>query len=148
MAYSKGINDYLNHYVLLADGKAALVIAAEVGLLAVLLGTDIQLDPLFRVLAAGAAALSLSLAGWVVLPRTPSSGIGVIFWGDIRAYGSVDSYQDAVASKSDPDWEKAYAAQNFHVSGVLIEKNRFVRLSLLAFFAAKLLAILSIVGAP
>lgn len=146
MSFGKGVNDYLNHYVVVADGKAALIMASEVGLLAVMLASDIEMDPNFRVISSVLAVISIGLAAFVVLPRTPSSGVGLIFWADIHAYRDVETYYSAVRSMSEGDIERAYAAQNFHVSGVLLQKNRFVRLSLAVFFLSKLAAIIALRG--
>ena len=75
-------------------------------------------------------ALGAGLGAFVILPRMPHGGNGVIFWEDIRTYPTVVAYQEKLRSLSDQDVEDSYAYQNFYVSRVLHEKHRYLRLAI------------------
>lgn len=78
----KGINDYLNHYVLVADGKAAVLAAGSLVLVGMALSSEAKdAEPVLRLLGTLLAGVSAVLAGAVLFPRTPHSGNGHVFWG-------------------------------------------------------------------
>ena len=92
----KGINDYLNHYVLVADGKAAALAAGSLVLVGLALSSEAKdAEPILRLIGTILAGLSAVLAATVLYPRTPHSGSGHIFWADIRSFDSAESYWKA-----------------------------------------------------
>lgn len=124
----KGINDYLNHYVLVADGKAAALAAGSLVLLGLTLSSDAKdAEPILRLIGAILAGLSAVLAGTVLYPRTPHSGNGHIFWADIRSFDSAESYWKSLSQLNEGAIGREYARQNFFVSDVLLRKNAMVR---------------------
>jgi Family of unknown function (DUF5706) len=124
----KGINDYLNHYVLIADGKAAALAAGSLVLLGLSLGADVKnVEPVLRLIGTTLAGLAAVLAGLVFYPRTPHSGSGHIFWADIRAFPSAESYWESLIKLDDEAIGREYANQNYFVSSVLLKKNAMVR---------------------
>lgn len=124
----KGINDYLNHYVLVADGKAAALAAGSLVLVGLALSSEAgSSEPILRLMGTILAGLSTMLAGTVLYPRTPHSGNGHIFWADIRSFDSAESYWKSLNQLDDEAVGREYARQNYFVSEVLLKKNVMVR---------------------
>lgn len=124
----KGINDYLNHYVLVADGKAAAIAAASLVLVGLSLSSEARdAEPILRLIGTILSGLSVLLAGAVMYPRTPHSGNGHIFWADIRSFDSAESYWKSLRQLDDDEVGREYARQNYFVSQVLLQKNAMVR---------------------
>lgn len=124
----KGINDYLNHYVLVADGKAAALAAGSLVLVGLALSSEANnAEPILRLIGTILAGLSAVLAGTVLYPRTPHSGNGHIFWADIRSFDSAESYWKSLHQLDDNAVGREYARQNYFVSEVLLKKNAMVR---------------------
>lgn len=144
--FGYGVNEYLNHYVAVADAKAAgfLAAALTVGAAAV------RLQPT-GVLSAGLYWLSLALLAAAVVtsavaifPRLPlTSSKGLIFFEEIRAWPDTAAYQRALAEATPQDLEFEYAAQNRAVSGVLHEKHIWVRRSVWLFVAGTAVAVMT-----
>jgi len=133
----KGINDYLNHYVLVADGKAAALAAGSLVLVGLALGSEAKdAEPIFRLLGTVLASLSAVLAGSVLFPRTPHSGNGHIFWADIRSFDSADAYWKSLRELDDEAVGREYARQNYFVSQVLLRKNAMVRRTIIVLSLA------------
>lgn len=135
----KGINDYLNHYVLVADGKAAALAASSLVLMGLALGSDAsQAEPVLLLFGTILAGLSAVLAGSVLYPRTPHSGNGHIFWADIRTFESAEAYWKSLRQLNDDAVGREYARQNFFVSAVLLKKNAMVRRTIIVMGMASL----------
>jgi hypothetical protein len=133
----KGINDYLNHYVLVADGKAAAIAAGSLVLVGLSLSSEAKdAEPLLRLLGALLAGLSTVLAGAVLYPRTPHSGNGHIFWADIRSFDSAEAYWQSLRELDQNALGREYARQNFFISHVLLEKNAMIRRAIIVLGAA------------
>lgn len=131
----KSINDYLNHYVLVADGKAAAIAAASL----VLIGFAIDIakaEPTLKLIGILIGAAAAIAAGFVLYPRTPHSGNGHLFWADIRSFESASAYWTSLRGLNDESIGLEYARQNYLVSGVLIRKNAHVRRAIWLFVAA------------
>lgn len=132
--FGKGVNDYLNHYVTVADAKAGAVLAANLAVAAALVDNQPVADPFFHYRAAlailGASSLLCVVA---VFPRLPSGGDGSIFWEDIRKRGSLAAYGSRVRSLDEEDVEREYASQNWFVSSLLHRKFRYVQWAIITF---------------
>ena len=130
----KGINDYLNHYVLVADGKAAAVAAGSLVLVGLAVSSEAkEAEPLLRLIGTILAGLSAVLAGTVLYPRTPHSGNGHIFWADIRSFNSAEDYWKSLRELDVDAVGREYARQNYFVSQVLLKKNAMVRRTVIVF---------------
>jgi hypothetical protein len=141
--FGRGVNDYLNHYVTVADGKAAALLAADVGLAVVIAGqTTFPTSIVLRV-AMAIFAVSAVFCATVVFPRLPSGRTGLIFWEDIRRRASVSDYQRDLMEATEEIVEREYAAQNWYVSRVLHTKHRRLQLATVMFVAALLAAAIS-----
>lgn len=126
----RSINDYLNHYILVVDAKAAATAAAS------LVVVGFVVSPAAEALHApwtqigGALALLAALAAASALyPRTVRLK-GHLFWFDICSFGSPTEYWKSLASLDEDAIGLEYARQNFIVSGVLVRKTRRVQLAL------------------
>lgn len=133
----KAVNDYLNHYVLVTDGKAAAVAAGSLVLLGFVVAPEANdAVPIARLVGALLAAVAAIIAGTVLYPRTPHSGTGHMFWGDIRSFDSASSYWKSLSALNDDAIGLEYARQNFNVSDVLTRKIRGVQRAIWAFASA------------
>lgn len=134
------INTYLNHYVLVTDGKAVLTATASLVLIGLVVAPEaIDKADFWRWTAALCAAASALLAGSVIYPRTPHSGNGHLFWGDIRDFPSANDYWKSLSALSAEKISLEYARQNFNVSGVLIKKTAALQRAMWALAAASVL---------
>jgi hypothetical protein len=138
---AKDINDYLNHYVSVADAKAgalAAMAALTTAIPSLFVGDHpphlLQWVVKFSILLHIA---TLSLCGLVVYPRKPSRGDGVVFWEDIATNSSPSAYQqkffDAIQNNFGP---YEYSAQNYYISKVLSKKYWWLRRALCLYAAA------------
>lgn len=130
--FGKDINDYLNHYISMTDGKATAVATVSLAVVGLAIGAiDKSCAGFF---GAFFATLAVIAAGWCIFPKTPSSGNGHIFWSDIKNYKSATEYWKSLSALDSESIEFEYAKQNFFVSEVLIKKMTAIRISM-AFLA-------------
>jgi len=145
-SFGKGVNDYINHYITLADAKAAGFLAATLTLGAAVIKLGPGTAP-WGILSWWPAvivlAISLATDSVAIFPRLPSGRRGVIFWEDIRTRKSHTEYADEVAKLTAADIEREYAAQNYFVSNVVHRKHRAVRVGICTFLAGAMLSALS-----
>jgi hypothetical protein len=133
----QAINNYLNHYVLVTDGKAVLTATASLVLIGFVVAPEAASQaPTIRWVGGLFAAVSAVLAGTVVYPRTPHSGSGHLFWGDIQSFKSANAYWKSLSTLSSEDIGVEYARQNFNVSGILNQKIRSLQRAMWSLLAA------------
>jgi len=127
--FGEGVNQYLNHYVVVTDAKAGSIVGMAMVLLGFLLSDSSGARYHGTIGAVAlASALAACLLGLVtVFPRLPKGNQGPIFWEDIRNHGTEDAYVAAVGRLARRDGELALARQNFHVASVVHEKLVWVR---------------------
>lgn len=131
------VNGYLNQYVQLMDVKATAVAAAALVLIGLGLSDQAKsADPILRIVGVSFAGVASFYALHTVLPRTPHSGNGHIFWTDVSGFKSAEDYWKSVEKLTDEDIGREYARQNFEVSRILIRKTLHVRRAIVWFGAA------------
>jgi len=138
--FSKNVNDYYNHYVSVADAKAAAVIAISFLLFDFLIGLEKQSclqDTLFYT---GSITLFLSclFSLIAVFPRIPKEKKGLIFWENVRNFKNKEEYFEEIEKLDKKDIEKKYASQNFNLSNLLHSKHYYIRLAIISFITALL----------
>jgi hypothetical protein len=133
--FGKGVNDYLNFYITLADAKAAGFLAAGLTVGAALpkVHPATGLAICLWWLALVAIGASVAFNAYVIFPRLPSGRRGLVFWEDIRTRHDFHDFYEEVARLTDADIEKEYAAQNHVVSGVVHDKHKWVRRGIVLF---------------
>lgn len=143
--FSKGINDYYNHYVSVADAKAAAVIAISFLLfdfIISLVRTTYFQDILFYIVSI-ALALTCLFSLISVFPRNPKEKKGLIYWENVKNYKDKNEYFNDIKKLSKKDIEEKYSTQNFIISKILNRKHFFIRLAIISFiFALSVLSIL------
>ena len=147
--FGKGVNDYLNHYINVADAKAGATVAADLTL-ATLLLSNLPTGGWRLCLGWLAIALfvvSAILGGLVVFPRRPSGRNGVIFWEDIFTRQSASDYLNDLKPLDANAVEEAYATQNWYVSQVLHSKYSLMQFCIGFFIAGIVPAAISVGGA-
>ena len=142
-----GVNNYLNHYVNVADAKAAGILTADFTLSGYLV-THVPSGLL--PLASHWVALILLIASGVMAlrvlyPRTPKIGSSLIFWEDIRSREMLETYLADLRHTEEAEVERQYGAQNYLVSGVLSKKYVSVRGGMKALMGAIPFVILRII---
>lgn len=148
--FGVGVNEYFNHYIAVADAKAAGFMAAALTVAAAVLGLDVPsgIAALPMWAAVGLLAASVLAGAVAIFPRLPKSRHqGLIFWEDVRLWPTVADYQKALSRTSTQDVEFEYAAQNHTVSGVLHDKHVYVRWTIGLFLAGALMALVAYGGA-
>lgn len=140
--FGLGVNNYLNHYITVADAKAVAILTGAFAILAAtiefnanscLLSIGILITYLLNI-------LTIFFCLWTLYPRLGNSGKGLIFWESIRANTTPEEYCSKVSKLNDGLMEEEYAYQNWYVSQILKEKNGKIRTSLW-FFGFSILAI-------
>ena len=140
----KSVNDYLNHYVVVIDSKAAAIGAASLVVVGLVVAPGaIKQVGILGWLGALSAAVSVLCSGAALYPRTPHSNEGHLFWGDIIEFESASSYWESFCALSEDEIEKEYALQNYSVSGVLRRKTALVRTAMWFLGGACLLVALA-----
>lgn len=132
--FGKGVNDYLNHNVTVADAKAAGILATNFVLLGGL--SNFCYCPCTKIyyLVVGIFSIgSILLCATVLFPRLPKSEKGLIFWENIKSHSSINEYINESGQLNNSVIEEEYAKQNWHVSQVLSKKHFFIRLAIIAF---------------
>ncbi len=135
MEFSKGVNDYLNHFVTVSDAKAVAILGGDIVLLGKLSEIS-RCSPIVFVFIIITGVIILSSVIFSVLaiyPRLPQKKKGLIFWENIKQYDSSKDYSLEVLKLKPEDIENEYAKQNWLVSKVLSLKNKNVRLALITF---------------
>jgi hypothetical protein len=143
-----GVNKYLNHYVNVADAKAAGVLTVDFALGGYLMGKlpTVGWTILFHWTAVGLLIGSGIAAILTLYPRTPKVGSSLIFWDDIRSRGNMEAYFADLRSVDDMEVERQYAAQNYVVSTLLADKYQRVRQAIIGLLAAVPFAMLRLIA--
>jgi len=141
--FGKGVNDYFNHYITVADAKAGAILAANFILLGGLININFCCCIIIPYLLTGAVIISSIVFCCIVLfPRLPKAEKGLIFWENVKSYQSVNEYLTDIRQLDISKLEEEYAKQNWHVSKVLSTKNKQVRKAIISFaFSLMLLVI-------
>jgi len=136
--FGKGVTDYLNHYVSVADTKAAGVLTVDLALAGYLLTQNPAVSwslwfhwiALLLLLASGGTALV------ALYPRTPRIGSSLIFWEDVCSRATLEVYLKDLSQADEAEVERQYGAQNHIVSGILKRKYKAVRWAMSALMGA------------
>ncbi len=124
-----GVSNYLNHYVNVADAKAAGILTVDLAIGGYLLTNHpaAWLPWILYCIAVLLLTISGALALFTILPRTPRVGSSLIFWEDVRSRSSLDIYLDELKHVDEVHVERQYGAQNYIVSDILSKKYASVR---------------------
>ncbi len=141
--FSKEINGYLNSYVNMADSKAGAIVGLNTLILGLVMawGENDRGDIRIHLFTVAFFVVGAALAAFVIFPRMPRGGSGVIFWEDIRTYPTVEAYQNKLRSMDDQDVEDSYAYQNFYVSRVLHQKHFYIRWAMIVTVLGVVMAV-------
>jgi hypothetical protein len=146
--FGESINKYLNHFVNVADAKAAGLLTAALAISGYLMPNAPTM--LLPQISHWACLVLLTISGilalWALYPRTPKIGSSLIFWEDIRSRPTVDDYLNDLTQVDEIEVERQYAAQNYLVSGVLSAKYLFVRCSMWCLILAGPFLVMRLVG--
>lgn len=145
LGFGKDVNKYLNHYVNVADTKAAGTLTASLALAGYLITTrPAESWPLlFHWIALLLLLTSGTMALLTIYPRTPKIGSSVIFWEDIRSR-SLDVYLKDLGQVDEVEVERQYGAQNHLISGVLQNKYNAVQQAMRALIGSLIAVILKL----
>lgn len=131
---------YVRHYIALADTKAAVVFGLASSVIAFLFAKqayhDLLFEPVWAWRTALAYAVALLLVGgagcaaWVIAPRLPHTGEGLVFFGAVRRYSSGTAYASAIGCESEAGLALARLRHCYDVSGVCWRKYVSLRRAL------------------
>lgn len=149
--FGKDVNDYLNHYITVADAKSAALLASNFIILGALYDFDIEkykicfIKPIYFI-CCSFSLISLLMNLYVLFPRLNSEkNKGLIFWENIQNHSDLNEYLDEYKTLKEEQKEEAYAKQNYYVSKVLKDKNSILRKSIVFFSISILLSVISFV---
>lgn len=133
--FGQGINNYLNHYVTVADAKAVAIMTGAFAILAATIEFDSNscIDKIGVIITYTLNIATIFFCLWTLYPRLGNSGKGLIFWESIRANSTPEEYCQKVNKLTDELVEEEYAYQNWYVSLILKQKNGKIRTSLWLF---------------
>lgn len=134
-------HQYIRDYINLADQKATFFFTGATALLAFLYNKDVParwLRPVMQwnvldtiaFLAMAALAVGALLALFVVIPRTPGSRRGFLFWEAIAEYETGRQYSDELSLLSGPTLVQVKAEHCFDLAVVCRRKYRILRWAL------------------
>jgi len=139
--FTEFVHVYVREYIRAADQKATFFFAGSTALLAFLYRNNVSvhwLKPVMQwnildvisfvamvALAAGALAAVL-----VVIPRTPGSRRGFVFWEAIAEYGGARDYADDVQTLSAATIGQIKAEHSYDLAKVCRRKYRMLRVAL------------------
>lgn len=142
--YGKGINDYYNHYITVADAKSGAILAANFILLGALININICCCySITYLLSSLTSIISIILCVFVLYPRLTKPEKGLIFWENIKNYSSVNEYLNDVRQLDISKVEEEYAKQNWHVSKILSSKNKNIRHAIIFFVISLILLVIT-----
>ena len=141
LAFAEQVHQYIREYIKLADQKAGFFFTASTAILAFLYKVNASARWLKPVLqwnvvdtAAFVAMVALAVAAVtslvVVIPRTPGSRRGYLFWEAIAEYDSCRQYADDLACLSVPTLLQIKAEHCHDLAKVCRRKYRTLRAAL------------------
>lgn len=143
---------YVRHYISFADNKAAVVFGVTSSLTAFLFAnpavrrlvanTPCEFASVLAVTTTICLLTSAGLAGWVIVPRMKNSGEGLIFFGQVNAYGKSAAYLRAVKAADEADLTEARINHCYDLSAICWRKYLVLRASMWSGFAGVALLIL------
>jgi hypothetical protein len=127
--FSKGVNDYLNLYVTIADAKSGVVLGANVAVVGYLLANKPETccAGLINWIAIILNAMSAAVAFASLWPRLPKAGEGLVFWQHIASRKTESEYLADLHHVDQRRVEGEYGTQNYYVSKVLCTKYGILR---------------------
>lgn len=141
LRFAEETHQYIREYIRLADQKATFFFTGGTALLAFLYKANVSshwLKPImtwnvldvvaFVAMAALAVAALASML--VVIPRTPGSLRGYLFWEAIAEYESARTYADEVSQLSSASLFQIKAEHSYDLARVCRRKYRLLRLAL------------------
>jgi hypothetical protein len=139
--FSEFIHQYIREYIRAADQKATFFFAGSTALLAFLYRNNLSarwMKPIMQwnlldvvsFVAMMALAVGALTAVFVVIPRTPGSRRGFIFWEAIAEYATAREYSDEVSSLSAATMSQVTAEHCFDLARVCRRKYKVLRCAL------------------
>ncbi|HEY1125879.1 MAG TPA: Pycsar system effector family protein [Sphingobium sp.] len=146
---------YVRHYIALADTKAAVTFGVCSSLLA-FVASDTRLggildqrlcsiSGLLLIVAFFCLVVGASLSAWVVLPRLPNVGEGLVFFGAVKSYQDGRAYMNTIKSQDETALTSARLQHCYNTSKVCWQKYFFLRIAMwaAAFSVALLIVVLT-----
>lgn len=141
--FAESAHQYVREYIRLADQKATFLFTGATALLAFLYKNDVSarwLKPVMQwnildtvvFVAMTALALGVLLALLVVIPRTPGSRRGFLFWEAIAEYDSARQYSDELGLLSSATLFQVKTEHCFDLARVCRKKYRALRAAMWA----------------
>lgn len=149
--FGKDVNDYLNHYITVADAKSGALFASNFIVLGALYDIDFSkitfcVLKIFYILIILSSLISIIISLYSIYPRLNyDKKKGLIFWENIQNFDNIDEYLDSYKKQTEINKEEAYAKQNYFVSKILKEKNAQIRNSIYFFGLSITLGIISLI---
>ncbi|WP_225037356.1 Pycsar system effector family protein [Winogradskyella sp. SM1960] len=135
LGFSKGVNDYYNHYITVADAKAGVLIAISFVVFDFLkdLKHCSNLENFLFYCSSILLMLTCAFSVCAVFPRNPKKKKGVVFWENVKEFKNDKEYYDNVTKLDLNKIEKTYSIQNYHLSKLLSRKYFFIRITIIVF---------------
>lgn len=141
LQFAEATHQYIRSYIAAADQKAIFFFTGSTALLAFLFRNGVStrwLKPVmqwniidtFGFVAMVALAIGAMGALFVIIPRTPGSRRGFIFWEAIAEYDTGRHYADELSVLSPASLFQVKAEHCFDLAGVCRKKYRYLRWAL------------------
>jgi hypothetical protein len=129
--------EYVRHYISLADTKATAIFGAAAALLAYLFSQskfhDLILAPAFNIefvqvaLTTFLLILSTFCASLVIAPRLAHTGEGTVFFGAVAQHSSSLKYLEHIANQNEAKLTAARIQHSYDVSRTCVQKYDMLR---------------------
>jgi hypothetical protein len=135
LGFSKGVNDYYNLYITVADAKAGVLIAISFVVFDFL--KDLKhcnnLENFLFYSSSILLMLTCAFSVFAVFPRKPKKNKGVVFWENVKEFKNDKEYYEKVTKLDLNKIEETYSTQNYLLSKLLSRKYYFIRIAIIVF---------------
>ncbi|WP_298473186.1 Pycsar system effector family protein [uncultured Maribacter sp.] len=135
IGFSKGVNDYYNHYITVADAKAGVLIGISFVVFDFL--KDLKhcnnLENILFYSSSILLMLTCTFSVCAVFPRNPKKKKGIVYWENVKEFKDDEEYYEKITKLDLDKIEKTYSVQNYHLSKLLSRKYYFIRVAIIAF---------------
>lgn len=139
--FAEFVHQYIREYIRAADQKATFFFAGSTAMLAFLYRNDVSarwMKPIMEwnvlgvvsFVAMTSLAVGALVAVMVVIPRTPGSRRGFIFWEAIAEYATAREYADDISALTAATIAQVKAEHSFELARVCRRKYKFLRCAL------------------
>lgn len=144
ISFSTHIHQYLINYITVADAKASGLLILNLALITLLIESQSSINMILCWISIIGYFISSLISIWVIFPRLPSEGNGMIFWEDILIRKTSEQYSQEFSSIDTKKIISDCAKENWQISSVLHKKYTTISFGIVVFILSSILGLLSV----